>query len=284
MLNKRLITAAVLIPLVVCAIFYLPRIPFAILSALVVLLAAWEWTNLMKLPRPFERGIYVATVYLVIQMSFIIFTHFQIRFYWVLPVAVFWWLLMLPLVHRYPRRQSWWGDSSWRIGLMGIMTLVPFWYALILLQQMPWLLLYALVLMWVADTSAYFGGKAWGKNKLLKNVSPGKTKEGFYASVVAALILSLIVVCCAVFVSHFYFFRLPASINSIVIFVVASVFSVEFGALGDLFESMLKRNVNIKDSGKLLPGHGGILDRIDSLTASLPLFACCVPLLFIHVL
>src|SRR5207302_1283767 len=125
-----------------------------------------------------------------------------------------------------------------------------------------------LILIWAADTGAYFAGRAFGKHKLLPNVSPGKTWEGFFGAMLMTVIVMGFVV---------YFLNIPPN-NWVPLFLLGFV-TVIFSILGDLFESMLKRQAGIKDSGKILPGHGGILDRIDSLTSAAPIFALGVIML-----
>jgi phosphatidate cytidylyltransferase len=154
---------------------------------------------------------------------------------------------------------------------MGIMTLVPCFLALNFLRGLPHgleVLCILFILIWAADISAYFAGKKFGKHKLLVEVSPGKTIEGLIGALVTTAVLMGILI---------YFLQLPLSqgLSLLLLGWVTVIFSV----LGDLFESMLKRKVGVKDSGKILPGHGGMLDRIDSLTAGAPIFALGIVLL-----
>jgi phosphatidate cytidylyltransferase len=173
-------------------------------------------------------------------------------------------LLHLYLVSVYPRQQDLWRNISTRT-LAGLLILVPAWTAVVYLQglsdQGPAYVLFLLLLIWCADTAAYFGGRAWGKRKLLVNVSPGKTWEGAGSALVAVGVLSWVG-------AHI----LGVAAEQLSVFIGLSLVTVLFSILGDLIESMYKRQAGLKDSGTLLPGHGGVLDRIDSLTAAAPIF------------
>ena len=150
-------------------------------------------------------------------------------------------------------------------GIMGILVLMPCWLALNFIRVLPsgeMILLALFVLIWGADTGAYFAGKKWGKHKIIPQVSPGKSWEGL----AGALLTTVLLVFCLLTALKFP----PADIW---VLLLLSLVTVLFSVLGDLFESMLKRKVDLKDSGTILPGHGGILDRIDSLTAAAPIFA-----------
>ena len=150
----------------------------------------------------------------------------------------------------------------WGIGLV---LLVPSWQGLVYLQGLengPWWVLYAMSLVWAADTGAYFAGRSFGKRKLAPAVSPGKTLEGLYGGIAATSLLALAVAA----------FSPAAQKMGVVGFLLVSVMAVLASVLGDLFESMAKRHRGIKDSSQLLPGHGGVLDRIDSITAAVPVF------------
>jgi len=153
------------------------------------------------------------------------------------------------------------------------MVLLPSWYALVLLKDLDKisffnihltgseLVLIMMVMIWTADTGAYFSGKKWGRTKLIPNVSPGKTRQGAYGAILSNCLISIIFV-----------FTLNQDILSCFYMACFAAIIVMISIVGDLFESMYKRNSNIKDSGKILPGHGGVLDRIDSLTSVAPIF------------
>ncbi len=148
---------------------------------------------------------------------------------------------------------------------MGLMVLIPCWLAINFIRNIPesgiYILLYLFVLIWGADSGAYFAGKLWGKTKIAPKVSPGKTWEGLGGALIVTLIITL---------GTLYGVHTPYRLWAFVCLI--TVVTILFSVAGDLFESMLKRNAGLKDSGRLLPGHGGILDRIDSLTAAAPVF------------
>ncbi|SEH05941.1 phosphatidate cytidylyltransferase [Candidatus Venteria ishoeyi] len=179
-------------------------------------------------------------------------------------VAAAWWLLALFLVWQYQfSKITQLINARWLKSLMGFLILLPTWFALSHLHQSrggDWLL-FLLVLIWTADSGAYFAGRRWGKHKLAKRVSPGKTWEGVAGAVVSSLLLTLLWL-------WWSNLAMPAALWLLLL----SVLTVLASILGDLLESLFKRQTGIKDSSQLLPGHGGILDRIDSLTAAAPIF------------
>lgn len=264
MLKQRLLAALVLIPLVVWGILQLSTQSLALVFALIILVGAWEWSGLMKLTTVAWRGLYVLVVaagmYALWAMIGLVSTDWL-----ALPViSLFWWLLAIVWVLTYPKTSSRWAHG-WVQFVIGMLVLVPAWLAVIGLHgydsQGPYLVLYLLSLIWVADSSAYFGGRRWGKRKLAPEVSPGKTWEGAISAVVATVFYALIAA-----------YLLNIAGNQWLVFVVLSQVTVVFSIFGDLTESMFKRHAGIKDSGAIIPGHGGILDRIDSVTAAAPVF------------
>ena len=176
-------------------------------------------------------------------------------------VACAWWALALLLVQGYPSSAILWGHPVLRL-LMGVLVLVPTWLALVYVRFQPqgaWLVVMIAAIVASADIGGYFTGRKFGKRKLAQAVSPGKTLEGFAGGLVSNLILGAIIA----YLSGSNICLLLA------IVIPTSLFSV----LGDLLESMVKRHAGVKDSGVILPGHGGILDRVDSITAAAPVFA-----------
>lgn len=257
MLKQRIITALILIPIFVFLIFTLPVWGFGILSGCIVLLAAWEWSYLMGIQSLGKSIIYAIVIAIILLLSL------QFNIIYALGIAFVFWLVGLLLVVYYPRGSGLWGKGLFLRAWMGIFVLVPAWLALnIIFSNSPYSLLFLFVLIWGADSGAYFVGRKWGKHKLLPTVSPGKTWEGL----IGALVISLIIVCITLFLTKTPFYYWPWAI-------LLALITVLFSVLGDLFESMVKRNAGVKDSGRLLPGHGGVLDRIDSLTAAAPIFA-----------
>ncbi len=260
---RRILTALVLIPIFVFLLFYLSPKTFCLLTGAIVLWAAWEWSFLMGVKKLRYSFIYPVIVFFLLILI-------PIASLWVyIPGIIigtsFWWLLALLLVASYPKWSPVWRNSMIIRGLMGFMTLIPCWLAVNFIRNIPdsgiYVLLFLFVLIWGADSGAYFAGRVWGKTKLAPNVSPGKTWEGLGGAFIVTFILTVPVL---------YWIHVPYKIALFACLV--SVVTVLFSIVGDLFESMLKRNEGLKDSGRLLPGHGGILDRIDSLTAAAPIF------------
>jgi phosphatidate cytidylyltransferase len=275
MLKQRLITALILIPIFVLLIFFLPQKYFLVLTLGLVFMGAWEWSRLLGV-KPFLLRL----CYPVLMMGLIplfLFLNVQIT----LLIALVWWSMAFVLVIMYPNGSQLWGKSIFWRGLMGFFVLIPAFRALNFLRDTdifginhgPYVLLYLFVIIWGADSGAYFAGKKFGKRKLAPQVSPGKTYEGMIGALLTTLILSPGL--CLLYVKPY-----PEMYMVITLVIVTVLFSI----LGDLFESMLKRNVGIKDSGRLIPGHGGLLDRIDSLTAAAPIFAlgCILMLKIFH--
>ena len=259
MLKTRVITALCLLAGLVGVLFYLPDQLVALVFAAVAGLAAWEWGGLM-LAAPSARiayGVFFAVLMAILTLAGLMPL--------VLPLlcvaAMIFWLLLVPFWFRFrwplPR-----GLAGYAVG---VLVLLPAWLALLELhRQDVWRLLAAMAVVWVADIAAYFVGRAIGRNKLAPTISPGKTREGAAGAFVAVLVYGLAL----------YFTRAPEA-NAVALpgLVIVLLLLTALSIMGDLFESMLKRQAGIKDSSNLLPGHGGVLDRIDSLTSTLPLVA-----------
>ncbi|MGD9391036.1 MAG: phosphatidate cytidylyltransferase [Thioalkalispiraceae bacterium] len=265
MLKQRILTALILIPLVLWAIIDLPDNYYAVVLAFIVILGAREWTSMARLNKTMSIVYLLVFVAILYVCWFKVLTAEQYSSY-LLYVACAWWLLAFYLLAKFNRGQTNIVANRFLRAIIGILILLPTFAALYLLRTQlesgASLVIYLLVLIWLADSAAYFSGKRWGKNKLLPNVSPGKTWQGVYGALVASISFSII------------FALLNSSISNAQtpVFVLISFITVIFSVHGDLTESMFKRQVNIKDSGQLLPGHGGMLDRIDSLTAAAPVF------------
>ena len=258
MLKQRVITALILLALILGAIFYLSTPWFALAIAIPVGLGAWEWANIMGVEDSSARFPYIALILVSCGLVY------WLRLDFVLYLSCLWWAAAVWLVKAYPAKAEAW-ESRPVQGLIGWLVLVPAWWSLVLLhgqQGGQWWLLYVMLLVWGADTGAYFAGRKFGRNKLAPDVSPGKTVEGLFGGLALTAVIALIVAFTAG-VAHKI--SLPAFLLVSLVTVVGSVF-------GDLAESMFKRHRGIKDSSQLLPGHGGILDRIDSITAAVPLF------------
>lgn len=282
MLKQRLLAALFLIPLVLIVLFILPLPLFMLVVLLVCVLAAWEWAPMAGFVRRTARLWFtLATCGVLLLMQLSIPAYQTLLQTWhvtaTLWLALGWWALAMILVLFYPRSAHWWRDCRLVKALFGLCVLVPFFWGMMILRQYhysvnhhigAWWLLYVMVLVWAADSGAYFAGRHWGKHKLAPQVSPGKTWEGLLGGLVLAVLVAWLF-------NHLVLLHSSPKIVtfSAIIAVIASVF-------GDLTESMLKREAGIKDSGQLIPGHGGILDRIDSLTAAIPIFACLLFLVF----
>ena len=263
MLKQRMLTAFIGGPLLLWAFIALPNAYYALLLALIVALAANEWVAMARLSNVFRVPflfIFIVALYLCWQQlaNNMEFVHF------VLYVACGWWTLGFLILALYNRGNTQILFNPLVRIMLGFILLLPMFVALYFLRVYfgASLLVYLLFLIWIADSGAYFAGKRWGKHKLLPNVSPGKTWQGVMGAMVASLIYSL----------TYVFFSTSIIGNHYGLFILISFVTVVFSIHGDLVESMFKRQVGIKDSGQLLPGHGGMLDRIDSLTAAAPIF------------
>ncbi|NBD00304.1 phosphatidate cytidylyltransferase [Atlantibacter hermannii] len=282
MLKYRLISAFILIPVVIAALFFLPLIGFAITTLVVCMLAAWEWGQLSGFVNRTQR-VWLA-VLCGLLLALMLFTlpeyHYGVDIAVVegsLWLSLFWWVAALLLVLFYPASAAFWRNSKALRLVFGLMTIVPFFWGMVALRGWHYdanhyygaiWLLYVMILVWGADSGAYMFGKLFGKHKLAPKVSPGKTWQGFIGGLFTAAVISWI---------YGVVVNLEVAPSTLLICsVVAALASV----LGDLTESMFKREAGIKDSGNLIPGHGGILDRIDSLTAAVPVFACLMLLVF----
>ena len=260
MLKQRIITALILLPIALCGFFLLEGASFALFIGLVVTLGAWEWARLAGFPAQSARVTYAAVV---AAMLFVMYLVPGIA-PWVLGAAVLWWTTATFLVLTYPRTTHHWANAATKL-MIGLLILLPAWQGLIWIKQGVlgnWQIMAVMVLVWGADVGAYFSGKAFGKRKLAPKVSPGKSWEGVYGG----LALSLVITTVVGFVRDWTVAQLLMGLFGAALIVFVSV-------VGDLTESMFKRQSGIKDSSNLLPGHGGVLDRIDSLTAAIPIFA-----------
>lgn len=265
MLKQRVITAVILLLIFLAALFMLPSLGWAAVVTLVVMQGTSEWTRLAGMQGR-QASIYWATTLILfvgmIWMSLSFSSQQQI-----LPqlliygLSVVFWVLVVPVWLMV----GWKIRNPWLMGLVGWVLLLPTGLAMQDLRtESPWWLLAVMGLVWMADISAYFAGRKFGKNKLAPSISPGKTWEG-----VAGALLGVAVYVAVILLgsgdSHYYGL-LPHAI-------VAAWWWAGLAIIGDLFESAVKRQAGLKDSGALLPGHGGLLDRIDALTSTLPLAA-----------
>lgn len=268
MLKERVLTAIALVAGLLAALFLLPQAGWLILVSLVCAGGAWEWGGLFDFA-PLKRRLFAHTSGLTCMLlgffvglggvSSVGATGGMILAAIYLVSALFW-IAVVPN----------WLRAQWRIKsgplavLVGLSVLVPPALALAHLRLIDaWILLAALVIIWVADISAYFSGRAFGRHKLAPAISPGKTWEGAAGAVLGVAVFG-VVIFAGFGPDDFSLFQLAVLLSVLTVVTAVSI-------IGDLFESMLKRHASVKDSGTLLPGHGGILDRIDSITSTLPL-------------
>ncbi len=261
MLKQRIITALILAPLALWGIWSLASDTLALILGVIFSLGAWEWSRLVGLQGKPARAAYT----LLFPLAFYLLHPLLSQGNWpqfVLVLSLMWWTMALMSVLSYPRSAVLWQGSVLARAIAGLFVLIPSWAALVLLHSLfdhGYFILLACII-WGADTGAYFAGRAFGKRKLAPKVSPGKSWEGVIGGLVVALAVSAVATHWLTPVGgYFAFFTL------VLITVFVSV-------LGDLMESLFKRVMNLKDSGGILPGHGGVLDRIDSLTAAAPIF------------
>ena len=288
MLAKRIATVVVLLPFVFWLLFHADARQFTVSLSLIFTLAAWEWSQLMGLKQPSSRFAYV-----------IFFQLVMLLIIWLVPNLEFWpgdakghvfdhglSIRNLPIIIML-LGSIWWvinlfcllvGLHDWLKGeklialraLAGLLILLPSWVALISLHteslrignEGDWLLLFVLLQIWAADTGAFFSGKQFGKTPLAPKVSPKKTWEGVLGGSLFALA-----------VAYYSAESFGVQTVSLVQLFSISITIIIFSIVGDLTESIYKRQQNVKDSSNILPGHGGILDRIDSITSAVPVFA-----------
>jgi phosphatidate cytidylyltransferase len=253
MLKTRLITSLVLFLSIGAAFVYLPPLYWGLLVLAVTSIGAWEWAGMSKFNKAFSL-IYSAFV-LFLGLFVILYTpqSMQVVIIWGVLASALFWLLAVPFLLAFTPKIN----NRFIMAVLGLIAIVPFGLTLIALREInPLLLVVFAMTVWIADSSAYFAGKRFGKHKLAPSISPGKTWEGVLGAFVAITIYATLL---SYLTHQSYWF--------VFVFWGVMVLSI----MGDLFESLIKRQAGIKDSGNLLPGHGGVLDRIDGLTSSLPL-------------
>lgn len=259
MLKARVITALILAAGLLAALFLLPRSATLAIFTAIVAIAAWEWAGLLKASSLGRWLFGLATCLPCLALWVFEMPETLLVAVWLL--ALVFWLLLVPLWfrHRWALRADVAGF------LIGWLLLIPSWAAMVTLySRSPWWLLAAMALVWVADIAAYFCGRAFGRHKLAASISPGKTWEGVAGAVVAVLVYGLVL-------GHLSGRLKTLTPLQILLLLLSLLLLTGVSILGDLFESLAKRQAGIKDSSALLPGHGGVLDRIDSLTSTLPL-------------
>ncbi|MEM1153520.1 MAG: phosphatidate cytidylyltransferase [Pseudomonadota bacterium] len=270
MLRQRVITALIMAGLFLSAVIFLPLPWIALIFGFVVCLGAWEWAQLCGWQTPIARAAYVAAMAVIMAL---IYYYSQLgslpereQVQPILGLACLWWSIALLWVKGYPGSAVFWRTRFMR-NLMGVLVLAPGWLAATYLISFPLgrgLIVVMVLTVAAADIGAYFSGRAWGAHQLAERVSPNKTWEGFWGGMFAAAALAVLL-----------WSQLPpqqAHVGVVAVMVVILMTALS-SVVGDLAVSMVKREAGVKDSGALLPGHGGLLDRLDSLCGAAPVFA-----------
>jgi len=269
-LNQRLITATCLIAVLLAALF-LPWGLFPVFVVLLLGISAWEWSTLANLQEQTARIAYVGLIVVLFILA-LIFQDDIIGFAFRISTLMFWfWILLIPLLIRFPESKPLFQNTV-VTATMGAIILLSTATGLLWLKSQEngaWFVLCLFSIVTIADSGAYFAGRSWGRHKLAPEISPGKSLEGMYGGLVANFMFSITLV---------FGLNMSPENSFLIVFIVllTSLFSVE----GDPLESAIKRSQGVKDSGTLLPGHGGVLDRIDGVCAATPCFIFCVLFFF----
>jgi phosphatidate cytidylyltransferase len=259
MLLQRVLTASILAAVVIWLIFQ-PTEIFVYLLFVIAFVSGFEWARLGGVESNIVRVIFAFFVTLITWSFIEFFYQYAIQYAFI--SAIWWFAMLVYLRHAIPVEKS----TGIAIGKFAIAILVVpaaaiSMYAIHRTNQGSDWLFYSLVLVWVADTGAYFSGKKFGKKKLAPKISPGKTREGLFGAVLATSVYTLLA-------SNYFDLDIQKTLLLLMLSFVLTLVSVA----GDLYESLLKREAGLKDSGVILPGHGGMLDRIDSVLAAMPVF------------
>lgn len=269
-MKTRILTALVLAPAAIALILFVPTGLFAAVTAATFLYAIWEWTRLLGLRVAGTRAAVVALH--AAAMLALWFVHGGTAWWAIIIAGVLWWPFAALWLRHFsfavaPTREN----TALKLAV-GFLIVVPAWCGLLQVHagadRGPWWTLFGLMLVWVADSGAYLAGSRWGTTKLAPRISPGKTWAGVYGALAASALVGVLG-------AWLLGLRGPALAG---IFVLAML-TVLASIVGDLFESLIKRHANLKDSGDLFPGHGGMFDRLDSVFAALPVWAAGLALL-----
>lgn len=293
MLLQRIITASILATLITLAVFWLPAEYFPMVLGIIVLAAAWEWLKLVQVNPAGQALFFLALI--ISMMGIYFWAQFlqvlyilveksnlglpDVRYYsgvleWLVVPPILFWIIVMALIRKLPAALLKLEIKTRNKALIGWFVLLAAWMFLSRLRTLygAELTMYLLLLIWAADIAAYFSGKKWGKHKLAPDISPGKTVEGMYGAMVAAVLCGIALV----LIYKVYNSNIIIATD----FIFLSIITVMVSIYGDLFFSLVKRQRGVKDSGSLLPGHGGVLDRIDSLVAAIPVFYAGVYLIY----
>lgn len=278
MLLQRILTASVLAAVAITAIFTLPTLFFYLFIGIIVLIAGWEWTGLSEINTVFGKLLFLLC--LIIPMLGIVFWTQILEIFsqllvwpelkkysgaleWLVFGPVLFWIVMMFLIRKFPNLLLKIELKKRYKVFIGLFVLFAAWMFLTKLRAFygAEAVMYFLGLIWIADIAAYFTGKKFGKDKLAPEISPGKTRQGMYGAIFSAIV-------CSVLLGLYYDYPLKIATD----FGFLSVLTVIVSIYGDLFFSLVKRKNNVKDSGSVLPGHGGVLDRLDSVIAAAPFY------------
>jgi phosphatidate cytidylyltransferase len=276
MLGTRILTAVVLIPSTLAALFWLPPRGWGVVALGIVVIAAMEWADLAAYPKVTWALFVAVTAVIGLTLLFVPAGGFAAQGGWPaeIPLAVcgtatLFWVLFAPAW----LASGWQPESKLFLAATGWLILIATWVAVVQIQaRSPGLLLALMAIVWIADTFAYFTGRAFGKRKLAPEISPGKTWEGVYGALLATGLYALGLLW---FAPHAGFSS-AQSLTGVTGWLAVVLALTALSIVGDLFESQLKRHRGVKDSGRILPGHGGVLDRIDALLAAMPAAALVV--------
>jgi phosphatidate cytidylyltransferase len=276
MLRTRIITAVILAIVMLGAMFGLPQSGWALFTFAIALVALWEWSRIVQFTEMTTRIFLGASFLLGLALLYLSFGEWsgewsnrtarpgQYAFYIGTIAASVFWFVVAPLWLKF----RWRPKNVWFLAATGWLVIFPTWFSMIEHRgQSPWILLGLMALVWVADIAAYFTGRAFGRHKLAPGISPSKTWEGVVGGMLGVLVYAAV---CLWLVARFGHASMKTMVTSWPIVIIACVVLVGLSVMGDLFESWMKRGAGLKDSSNLLPGHGGVLDRIDALTSTLP--------------
>lgn len=252
MLKTRIVTAVISLLVLGTVLFVVPGVVAELTIGILILAGAWEWSGFLEFTEAWTRALYVVVIGAAMTAVLFVVPEFSAT---ILQAACVWWFVAFVWTFFFPTPIP----IVLRL-ICGVLVLVPLFAALLMLYRAePELLLFALLIVWAADVGAYFAGRRFGRVKLAPNISPGKTWEGVLGGLAVVLLLT---------VAWAQFRDLQMSVLLPFCLAVGAV-----SVVGDLTVSMFKRTAGVKDSGKLFPGHGGVLDRIDSVAAAAPMFA-----------
>ncbi len=273
MLKQRILTGLVLAPIMIGGIFFLPMIEFMLFIGVITVVGAWEWANLAGIKNKLGRVVYSLAVGAILYLLYSLNLEQKTE---ILYIAFIWWVLAFLLVRTHPKYQPLWSSETVRL-LIGLVVLIPMWLGFVQIKSYPqsgYLIIFVLFIVWGADVGAYFAGRLMGKKKLAPNVSPGKTWEGVYGGIIVTMLIAVVAG-----LSLQNYTQIDLTVKQWCLLFAATLVVTAVSVVGDLVESMMKRYRGIKDSSNLLPGHGGVMDRIDSMTAALPVFALALSIL-----